>query len=391
MGQAHMLAVAPTSTARYLEAIENLAPLVEEHRASFDRDRRLPDVVFRALAEAGLFRLWLPSAMGGPQLSPAEFMQVVEAASARDGSIGWVVANGGGMSRIAGYLPGAIAREWFADPYAFIVSATGAVGLAEPVAGGYCVSGRWPFGSGSSHGTRFMGLANTKDGINNNRPPICCYFTREQVQIHDTWHVSGLRGTGSSDFEVRDAFVPAEHTHDLIAPVPSQPGIVYRIPGLTIFPWSITGTSLGIATGAMVEFRKAATQKKTRMGMTVRLQDREMVQSAVGRAEAIIGAARAFLREAMSDLLAALDQDADGLLQARARLRIACAYAAEGSAGVVRMLTTEAGASAIFENNHLERSGRDINAAVKHVAMSPQNYVIAGRLSLGMDPGTMRF
>jgi hypothetical protein len=78
-------------------------------------------------------------------------------------------------------------------------------------------------------------------------------------------------------------------------------------------------------------------------------------------------------------------------MRARARLRIACAYAAEGATSVVQMLTTEAGASAIFESNALERAGRDLHAAVKHVAMSPQSYVVAGRLNLGLDPGTMRF
>jgi alkylation response protein AidB-like acyl-CoA dehydrogenase len=386
-----MLAVTPSRTAGYIDAIEKLAPLVEEHRASFDRDRRLPDAVFRALAEAGLFRLWLPSAMGGPELSPAEFMRVVEVASAMDGSIGWIVANGGGMSRVAGYLPESIAHEWFADPYAFIVSATGAIGSAEPVAGGYRVTGRWPFGSGASHATRFMGLAAASDGGNNNRPPICCYFAREQVTIHDTWHVSGLRGTGSSDFEVKSAFVPAEHTHSFLAPEPSQPGIIYRIPGLTIFPWSIAGTPLGIASGAIAAFTKSATQKKIRLGTTIQLQDREMVHSAVGRAKAIIGAARAFLNEAMTELLAALDDDRDRLMRARANLRIACAYAAEGSSSIVQMLNTETGASAIFESSALERAGRDINAAVKHVAMGPQSYIVAGRLHLGLDPGTMRF
>jgi alkylation response protein AidB-like acyl-CoA dehydrogenase len=263
--------------------------------------------------------------------------------------------------------------------------------LAEPVAGGYRVTGRWPFGSGSSHATRFMGLASVKDGSEVGRPPICCYFARESVTVHDTWNVSGLRGTGSNDFEVKDAFVPAEHTHDFIAPAPSQPGIIYRIPGLTIFPWSITGTSLGIASGVMAAFTKMATQQKTRMGVTVRLQDREMVQSAVGRAEAIIGAARAFLEQAITELLAALDDDGDRLMRARARLRIACAYAAEGSASVVQMLTQEAGAGSIFESSPLERAGRDINAAVKHVAMSSQSYIVAGRLNLGLDPGAMRF
>ena len=386
-----MLAVTRSRTADYLNAIENLIPLVEEHRASFDRDRRLPDIVFRALAEAGLFRLWLPSAMGGPELSPADFMRVVEAASAIDGSIGWIVANGGGMSRVAGYLPESVASEWFSDPHAFIASATGAIGSAEPVAGGYRVSGRWPFGSGSCHATRFMGLAAVRDGSTNNQPPNCFYFAREQVTIHDTWHVSGLRGTGSSDFEVKNAFVPADHTHSLHAPEPSQPGIIYRIPGLTIFPWSITGAPLGIAGGVIAAFTISATRKGIRLGPTIQLQDREIVHSAIGRAKAIIGAARAFLNEAMTELLAALDGDRDRLMRARANLRIACAYAAEGSSNIVQMLTTEAGASAIFESSALERAGRDINAAVKHVAMSPQSYIVAGRLHLGLDPGAMRF
>src|SRR5205085_630989 len=155
-------------------------------------------------------------------LAPTDFMAVVEAASALDGSVGWIVANGGGMSRAGGYLPERVAREWFADPAAFIVAATGAVGSAQPVDGGYRVTGRWPFGGGAAHASRFMGLAALKD--RKSPVPFCCYFTPEHVTIHDTWHVSGLRGTGSCDFEVRDVFVPAEHTHDLLAPAPTQPG-----------------------------------------------------------------------------------------------------------------------------------------------------------------------
>ena len=385
-----MLAVTPPRVGTYLEAIEKLAPVVEEHRACFDRDRRLPDAVFRALAEAGLFRLWLPSALGGPELSPAEFMQVVEAASAKDGSIGWIVANGAGMSRVGGYLPDHVGRDWFADPGAFVAASTAAVGAAERAAGGYRVTGRWSFGSGANHANRFMGLAAANDGKGGSQAPICCYFARDQVTIHDTWQVSGLRGTGSCEFEVTDVFVPADHTHDFVAPVPSQPGLIYRLPGLSIFPWSISGAPLGIARGAMAAFIKLATQNKTRLGTTMRLQDREIVQSVVGRAEAIHGAARAFLLEAMAELVSALDDDGDRFLRARARLRIACAHAAEGSLSIVQMLATEAGAVAIFESCPLERFVRDMHAAVKHVAMNPFSYVVAGRLSLGLDPGVTR-
>jgi alkylation response protein AidB-like acyl-CoA dehydrogenase len=109
-----------------------------------------------------LFRLWLPEALGGPKLSPFEFMTVVEAAAALDGSIGWVVGNGGGMSRAAAFVAEPTARRWFADPRAFVVASTGAVGEAVPADGGYLVSGHWPFGSGSHHATIFMGLATVK-------------------------------------------------------------------------------------------------------------------------------------------------------------------------------------------------------------------------------------
>ncbi len=381
----------PSATEAYLAAIQSLAPLVKEHGACFDRDRRLPDVVFRAVAEAGLFRLWLPSALDGPELSPDDFMRVVEAASALDGSIGWLVANGGGMSRAAGYLPASIATEWFADPLAFIASATGAVGSAEPVVGGYRVTGRWPFGSGSGHATQFMGLATVKNGGNNNPAPICFYFTRDQVTVHDTWHVSGLRGTGSCDFEAQNAFVPAQHAHDFLNPEPSQPGVIYTLPSLAIFPWSIVGAPLGMARGALATFTKSAAENKIRLGATIPLQEREMLHSAIGRAKATLSAARAFLNEAMTQVLATLGNDEDRQRQSRAHLRIACAYAAEGCSSVVQMLTTEASAGSIFESHALERVARDIAAAVKHVAMSPRSYIIAGRLHLGLDPGATRF
>lgn len=375
---------------KYAHAIAQLAPLVAEHRASFDRDRRLPDVVVQALAEAGLFRLWLPAALGGPELSPNEFMRVVEAASALDGSVGWLVANGGGMSRVAGYLPQSVASAWFDDPQAFIVAATGAVGTAQPVPGGYRVTGRWPFGSGSSHATRFMALALVKDGDTVNPRPTCFYFAPADVTVHDTWHVSGLRGTASQDFEVRDVFVPADHTHDLMAPAPTQPGLVYRIPGLSIFPWSITGASLGIARGIVEGFVQQAIRSKPRPGASGNLADREMAQSAVGRSEALIDAARAFLEAAMAGLLASLDEGEADRLRARTRLRIACAHAAEAATTVAQLIAVEAGSSAIFETSHLERANRDLQAAVRHVAMSPQSYVAAGRVRLGLDLGSLR-
>jgi indole-3-acetate monooxygenase len=385
-----LLAKPPGRVTDHLEAIARLAPLIAGHRAAFDSERRLPDAVFDALAEAGLFRLWLPEALGGPQLSPADFMTVVEAASALDGSVGWLVGNGGGMSRIGGYLPEPVAREFFSNPRGFVTSATGAVGSAQKVDGGYRVTGRWPFGSGAHHASYFMGLASAKGADGKDEPPLCCYFDRRDVVVHDTWRVSGLRATGSSDFEVREIFVPEPHTHVLMAPRPTQDGILYRLPAVSVFAWTVSVVPLGIARGAMNAFAELAS-RKARSGVSALLRDREIVQSNYGRADALHRAARAFLIDAMSELTAASAEGGPRLINARAVLRTACTHAAESAVRIVDLLAAETGAAAIFEASPVERFVRDVHAAVKHIAMNPNNYVVSGRLGLGLDPGTPRF
>jgi alkylation response protein AidB-like acyl-CoA dehydrogenase len=288
------------------------------------------------------------------------------------------------MSRAGGYLPEPVARQLFSDPHAFIVSATGAVGNAESCEGGYRVSGRWPFGSGAHHATHFMGLASVKSADGREGPPICCYVPRTDVTVHDNWHVSGLRGTGSCDFEIKDAFVPLSHTHPLTDFTPTQPGIVYRLPGRSIFPWTIASVPLGVARGAMDAF-VALASRKGRTGTTLR--DSETVQMATGRMEAIHRAARAFLIDAMTQLMAALDDDAGRLVQARVTFRLACAHAGESAVRIANLLAREASTASIFETGTLERSIRDSHAATKHVAMNQIGYTIAGRNSLGLDPG----
>jgi alkylation response protein AidB-like acyl-CoA dehydrogenase len=374
-----------------LERTRQLAPFVAEHRQAIDRERRVPAPVFDALADAGLFRLWLPQALGGPELSPQEFMCVVEAAAGLDGSIGWLVGNGGGMSRVAGYLPETVARAWFHDQRAFVASATGAVGSAVPVKGGYKVTGRWPFGSGAHHATHFMGLCNAAEaGSGDATRLVCCYFARKDTTIIDTWHVSGLRGTGSCDFEVRDLLVPSQHVHAFPDHHPTQPGLLYRMPAMSVFAWTVSAVPLGIAQAAVDAFTELAATK-ARAGTNVPLRDREIVQSEHGRADAQLRAGRAFLREAMSDLMIATDVGGERLVRARATFRSACTFAAESAVQVVDRLCAAAGAATIFETSLLERCVRDVHAAVKHVAMSPNNYIVSGRLGLGLPPTSPRF
>ena len=369
----------------FLGAIDALAPIVEQYRMEIDRNRRLPDVLFRAAAERGLLRLWLPAALGGPALTPLEFMEVVEAATQLDGSLGWVIGNGAGMSRVAGYVPDEVASRWFADPLAFVVSSTGAVGRAEPVDGGYRVTGRWPFGSGSHHATLFMGLcADPTNAVDEAQDPFFCYMPVSDVTLHDTWYVSGLRGSGSCEFEVKDLFVPSDHAHPF-QPRPTHPNVLYRIPQPSIFSWTVAVVPLGIAAAAMQHAVRMATHKG-RKGQPQLLREREFVQSEFGQAQAQLRAARAFLVEAMDTLIAETDSGDNGLVEARAIFRLACSHAADSAVQIVDRLARIVGAVAILESLPLERCVRDVHAAAKHTAMNPNNYILSGRLALGLEP-----
>jgi alkylation response protein AidB-like acyl-CoA dehydrogenase len=380
----------PQETVSDLKArIAAMAPLVAEQREAMDRERRLTRPVFHAIAEAGLLRLWAPRALGGSELSAPEFMAVVEAAAALDGSIGWVVGNGGGMSRAAGYLPESVARPWFARTDALVVATNGAIGEAVPVEGGYRVSGRWPFASGIHHASLVAPACRVVDGSGQG-PVLLCYVPAEHAEIIDNWRVSGLRASGSCDYTLSDVFVPAEHTHDMLNPPATQPGLIYRWPAISVFATTVAVVPLGIARAVLDTF-SSGLAARTRAGTAAALRDRELIQSEVGRAEVLHAAARALLISAMDELTAALDEGGGRLVRARAMYRSACTHAAETAIRVAEMVSAAAGAASIWEQHPLERQVRDIHAAAKHVAMSPNNYVVSGRICLGLEPGTPRF
>ena len=368
--------------------IGGLAPAVAEHRSEFDSKGRLPDDLFERLARLGLFRLLLPSSLGGPELSALEFMDVVEAASALDGTVGWLVGNGGGMARVGAYLPAESAREIFDDPLAFVVSSTGALGRAVRVPGGYAVTGRWPFGSGSPHGTWFSPVCLVEEGEQATGEIIFVFAPRKDVLLHDNWQVSGLCGTGSVDFEFVDVFVPDRFAH-AFQPEPTQPGTLYRLPTRSIFSWTVATVPLGIATGAIDDFAETAGSAK-RTGDGVPLAERELIQSQLGQILARTAASRAYLRHTMTTLLEGVEAGI-GLEASRVDLRLACTFASQSALWAIDLVTEMAGSVAIQRSSPLERRERDARAAAKHVAMSPGVYITGGKLRLGRDLSGVNF
>lgn len=150
--------------------------------------------------------------------------------------------------RAGAFLPMDSARAIFADPAAFVVSGTAGGGRAVSVDGGYLVTGRWPFGSGASHATWFSPLCEVDDAGGGPGRGIFAYAPRSAVVLHDNWQVSGLCATASVDFECRDVFVSNSFVHPF-QPEPTHPGVLYRLPTASIFPWTVAVVPLGLARG----------------------------------------------------------------------------------------------------------------------------------------------
>lgn len=369
-----------STAATMIERFERIRPLLAEQSSSFDAERRVSDETFVALSEAGFFRLLLPAQLGGCGLSPLDFMTVVEHAAALDGTIGWLVGNGGGMSRAGGYLPLAAAQEVFGTPSAFVASSTGAIGKAVPAEGGYRITGRWPFASGAPHATTFAPLCEVDDGSGR---IVLAFLPRDAVNLIDNWHVSGMKGTGSWDFEADNVSLAAEFVCDF-QPIPTQAGIVYRLPGVSAFVWTVATVPLGIAKGAIDAFISSSSGHR-RQGVTVPVAERELAQAEIGRCLSRCRAAGAYMRSAMSTLCASVEGDGSDLVAARIDYRLACSHAAEVAVAAVLRVNDLIGARALAESQPFEKRERDVRAAAKHVAMSAEQFVIGGRHALGAD------
>ena len=385
----------PREVDRVIEAVRRLKPEIDAVRDELDQRRRLPPRWSTSMRAAGLFGLWLPRSLGGAALNVVDYVKVIEELARMDGSVGWCASIGASYSRLAGYLPPDIANRIFGGGGTVIAGQLMATGKAVAVAGGYRVSGRWAFGSGIEHSDWTIGICVVHDGdaprLEPDGAPVerLVFFPTGAVEIIDTWHVSGLRGTGSHDYRVTDLFVPENHSIEIVTPVPTAPGPLYALPFRTVFGVAIAAAALGIARGAIDAFQELATARGQRGGPG-RLRDTPAVQGDVGRAESLLRSARAFLLETAQEAWDEIEAGGPDSLRMRALLRLANAQAAVSSAQVVDLMYNAGGGSSVYESGRLERCFRDIHAATQHRAVSAGNYELAGSVLLGLDPGIRR-
>jgi alkylation response protein AidB-like acyl-CoA dehydrogenase len=379
--------------ARLIQAVADLGPTIAGMRDQIERERRLPVPLVERLRELGFFSLWLARDFGGPELSLTDFVRVVEALARSDASVAWCATNGGGYARFSGFLPKAVAHRIFVEERAVVAGNMGPLGRAVQVPGGYRVTGRWPYGSGITHSDWALGGCVVLDGDAPRRKPDgtpdarIVFFPAAAAEVLDTWDVGGLRGTGSHDYRVADLFVPETHTVSRAGDTPLLPGPLYALPFHTAFGVSIAAVPLGIARAALDSLRELSASKTPRIG-SVLLRDRPVIQAAVGRAEAVLRAARAFLLEACHEAWSGASAGAPLSLEQRALVRLACAHVAEAAKEVVQTAYDAGGATSVYETCLLQRCFRDAHAAAQHVQVQSGNFETGGRVMLGMEPGT---
>jgi alkylation response protein AidB-like acyl-CoA dehydrogenase len=374
----------PVEAARGLrEQIRAAAPAIEERR-------QLPADLVDAVREAGLFHMLVPQSLGGFEANPVEAARAVEEVAAADGSAGWCVMIAGQSAGFSGLLPEDAAREIYRDG-GIVAGTARPIGRAIPVtepSTGYVASGRWPFASGSSHASWFIGECIVYDGDEprrdeqGNTVTRAVFVPRSDVTIHDTWHTTGLRGTASNDFSIEGAFVPEERGFQMLLAEPVHPSPLFRFPHLIFINHG--SHALGIARAALETATEVANSKRGWGDQPLREVLR--IQTAIAEATVLIESSRSYLY-AMADQLwaAALAGDEDTQLL-RSRLRLAASHAATSSVRAVDLLHSTMGTTAIFEQSPLERQFRDIRTAAAHVMIGPLTYQAAGRVELGMEP-----
>jgi alkylation response protein AidB-like acyl-CoA dehydrogenase len=303
-------------------------------------------------------------------------LRCAEAVARGNASAGWCVSIAITSSLLVAYLPASSREALFGEGRGVAAGVWAPRGTGRTVDGGVVVSGRWAFCSGITHADMmFAGCL-----VDDQRVPSIVALRKEDLQVLDTWHTLGLRGTGSHDTVADEVFVPADRVFSLFdGPTLDRP--LYRFPVFGFFALSIAAAALGNARAAIDDLVALASEKKG-LGSTRTLAQRPATQAAVATAESALSAARALYYQAIEAGWEA-SQDGDGVsVEARNRLRLAATHAVRTSADVVRDMYDLAGGTAIYDSAPLQRRFRDAYTATAHFQVNEASRELPGRVLL---------
>jgi 3-hydroxy-9,10-secoandrosta-1,3,5(10)-triene-9,17-dione monooxygenase len=349
----------------FLERIRDIKPGIGARAEACEKLRRIPDETWKDLTEAGMWRALKPKAWGGFELEPLVVyraqMEIAEVCP----STSWVMGVVGVHDWMMGCFPVEAQRDlWGEGREAQICSALAPTGKVERAPGGFRISGRFPFSSGSHHCTwAVLGGVAKADG----KAPVSLAFLlpRSDYQIDDVWHVAGLAGTGSNDIVVDRAFVPEHRTNRFIEIQPRHARPLYRLPFGGIFNSGIAAPALGAAQGTLEIFRSQTRQRRAAYD-GARIAEDPFAQHTLAQATGMIDGARLRFERSWSEIWPCAEAGRELPMALRRRLRFDANQAVAASIHAVDLLFAASGGKAIFLDNPMQRMFRDVHAMRAH-------------------------
>ena len=373
-----------------LANVRELVPRAAQLAATIEAERALPPDFLAELRRAGVFRMYVPRSHGGDELPPVEVVQVIEELSRADASVGWLATIGTNTPAIFAFLPPETYDKIYADgPDVIQAGSLVPRGRAVATEGGYLFSGQWPFASGCNHADYidFAAFVERPDTVDRSGPPEVRFgvVPTGAIEIVDTWHVSGLKGTGSHDIRASQLFVPEDWTGSY-----RVPARVVRHPLDVVAPLGRLGLELaavavGTAQGAIDDLIEIGRTKKPLGGLLQRLAEDPIFQHTLGGLDLDLRTARTLLHTvARSDyerVTAGRTLEPRELLERRTAL----VHAGELATNVVTACYHQSGTTGLFEISSLQRRLRDVHAVVQHVLFTMDARAPLGALLLGED------
>jgi alkylation response protein AidB-like acyl-CoA dehydrogenase len=369
-----------------------LGPAIETAADEIERTQRIPEPLLSQLHAARLCRMLLPRSVDGDEREPWVYLRAIEEISRHDGSVGWNVFVANSSALIAPFLEPESMRAIFADPRAVVSWGPPNESKAIAVPGGYRVSGEWRFASGCRQATWMGAHCHVVEPVGSLRlgaagkPTVRTLLVpvSQATLLDDTWNVIGMRGTMSGAYRLDDVFVPEAFSGTREDPtLRREAGRLYAFPMQGLYAVGVAGVAMGLARAMLDAFEELATRKIPRN--LTRLADNAVVQSNVAQMEARLGAARALLVETLSDIWAADDAWVIDV-SARARVRLACAFAIQTAEAVADYAYKAAGTDAIFLGTTFERRFRDIHTLSQQIQSRTAHFESVGQIILGIEP-----
>lgn len=379
------------------DRVRELLPEVSRRADEIEELRTLPDDLVADITTAGCFRMLVPRRYGGEELTLAQSLELIEDLSRADASTGWVVTIACSNLMILGLLPAATFESVYtAGPDVILGGSHAPKGTAVPVDGGYRISGQWPFASGCEHSVWLVGHAvvlreGDRHFMDNGMPLMrLAMMPASEVEVVDTWHTVGLRGTGSHDIRVDDVFCPEERTCQLFGAEPTITAPIFSIPPIAPLALFIATVAVGVAQGAIDDLVAVVASGKRPAYGARRVAESPLFQARLGEADAELRAARALIHdEARNAWSKALAGQEFSLLD-RARMRTASSHTVTVATTVADTAYRLAGSSSLYDGSVLQRRMRDIHTITQHAGVGPDFFPLAGALLVGEEIDPMR-